>query len=134
MSLRKRPWASVLVLGLLTSVPVLASVSTSARQTANEFASRSVSRVGCADFEQYFNQVLAPRLQALRESKEADREYLQNLIWHYSKKRYKKFNQKYEVSSKALMSVVSSYLESGTVSSEALSQVSGVAKRYGIAC
>ena len=125
---------AAVVLSALTGFPALAAPSKATREAANSFAFRSVNRVGCDDFESFFERELKPQLDFLRKRGDAGRSYIKNLVWDYSKRRYGNFGSKYQVSSKALIELYSGYLESGQVNAGTLRKIAGLGKSHGIRC
>lgn len=103
------------------------------QDVANELVYRSVNNIGCEDFENYFLNSLLPRLEALRR-KNVSFNTLKNLVWDYSKRRYKKFNFQYGISTDSLNDFIEDYLVNGDVNSEQLKNISSLGTTKKIKC
>lgn len=121
-------------MGLLSSRAILASPPPSdQRVLANRLAYLSVNRVGCEDFSSYFKTDLEPVLENLRE-KSVRQTYLRNLIWDYSEKRYRKFDSKYDATTKQLIRLFFGYLKTGKSDEEVLSRLDRLGETHHIPC
>jgi hypothetical protein len=102
-------------------------------RVANEFAFYAVNNVGCQDFASFFHNYLLPRLEVLRR-REFSQKFLKNILWDYSERRYKSFNLKYDVSSKALVRLSETYFNEGYLSEQTLQEISRLGQTHKIAC
>lgn len=119
---------------LETQIEACACNTRPLQRVANEFAFYAVNNVGCQDFASFFHNYLLPRLEALRR-RGFDQTFLKNILWDYSERRYKSFNLKYDVSSKALVRLSETYLNNGGhLSEQTLQEISGLGQTHKIAC
>jgi hypothetical protein len=106
-----------------------------AQTVANELTYRAVNNIGCSDFSTYFKEDLLPRLASLKERQPAfNQNYMRNLIWDYSRRRYKSHNRQYSVSSDSLITLMNSYLRTGTLDENQLANINKLGAQNGIPC
>lgn len=99
-----------------------------AQEISNELFFRAVNNVGCADFGEYFNQDLLPRLAAMRERGLND-STMKNLVWDYSHRRFRSFNNHYGLTTESLIALFSNYLATGSVDADLLQNVSNLSSK-----
>jgi hypothetical protein len=93
-----------------------------AQDVSNELVFRAVANAGCADFSQYFKEELWPRLEALRR-RGFSSYFMKNLVWDYSKRRFRAYNIHYHKTTQALISFMEDYLERGEINPMLLDEV-----------
>lgn len=104
-----------------------------AQTLANQLAFRAVNNASCADFADYFQDQLLPRLAALR-AKNFDLNFLKNIVWEYSKNRFGSFNNQYGATQTSIIDLFTDYYVTGSLDKDKLTAITTQTSNAGVTC